>query len=75
MIHGGTYRETVQPAMGGINAEKIISYEAFEGEKVIIKASVDVKDFKLSVGWRMTRGYVDNTSKTEEIKVWEIQMQ
>lgn len=29
LIHGGTYRETVQPAMGGTSPEKMISYEAF----------------------------------------------
>ena len=74
MIHGGTYRETVQPAMGGLNAGKMISYEACEGEEVIIKASVDVKDFKPSVGWRLTRGYGDDIAKTEGIKVWEIQL-
>jgi len=74
MIHGGTYRETVQPAMGGLNAGKMIGYEACEGEEVIIKASVDVKDFKPSVGWRLTRGYGDDIAKTEGIKVWEIQL-
>jgi hypothetical protein len=39
LIHGGTYRETVQPARGGLGPEKMISYEAYQGEEVIIKAS------------------------------------
>ncbi len=74
MIHGGTYRETVQPVMGGLNPEKMITYEACEGEEVIIKASVEINDFKQSVGWRINRGYEDNMAKYEGIKVWEIQL-
>ncbi|MDP4088369.1 MAG: right-handed parallel beta-helix repeat-containing protein [Bacillota bacterium] len=74
IIHGGIYRETVQPAMGGSSPEKMISYEACQGEEVIIKASVEVKNFKPSVGWRLTRGFGDNISSTEGIKVWEIEL-
>ncbi len=57
LIHAGTYRETVQPAVGGSGPEKMISYEAYQGEDVIIKASVEVKDFKPSVGWRLFPGF------------------
>jgi len=74
LIHGGTYRETVQPAMGGLSPEKMISYEAFEGEEVIIKASVEVKDFKPSVGWRLTRGFGRKYVDTDGIRVWEIEL-
>lgn len=74
LIHAGTYRETVQPAMGGENPEKMISYEAFEGEKVIIKASVEVKAFRPSVGWRLSRGFNEDVTKTKGIKVWEIEL-
>jgi len=74
LIHGGTYRETVQPAMGGLNPEKMISYEAFEGEEVIIKASVEVRNFKPSVGWSLTRGFGSTHMDTEGIRVWEIEL-
>ncbi len=74
LIHGGIYRETVQPAMGGTGPEKMISYEAYQGEKVIIKASVEVKDFKPSVGWRLFRGFRDAPPSLEGIKVWEIEL-
>ncbi len=74
LIHGGTYRETVQPAMGGLSPEKMISYEAFEGEEAIIKASVEVKDFKPSTGWRMTRGYGNSGVSTEGVRIWEIEL-
>ena len=57
LIHRGVYRETVQPARGGLSPSKMISYEAFEGEEVIIKASVEVNYFKPSTGWRLTRGF------------------
>ena len=30
-IHAGTYRETVQPAIGGESPERMISYEAVPG--------------------------------------------
>ena len=73
LIHGGTYRETVQPAMGGLGPDKMISYEAFEGEEVIIKASVEVKDFKPSVGWRVGRGFRRN-QVPEGLKIWEIEL-
>ena len=72
LIHGGTYRETVQPAMGGESPEKMISYEAFNGEEAIIKASVEVKSFNPSVGWRLTRGFGQSTVDTGRLKVWEI---
>lgn len=73
LIHGGTYRETVQPAQGGLNPEKMISYEAFQGEEVIIKASVEVKDFKPSVGWRLT-SFGHNAVLPEGIRIWEIEL-
>jgi hypothetical protein len=74
LIHAGTYRETVQPAQGGLGPEKMISYEAYQGEEVLIKASVEVKDFKPSVGWRLFRGFRDAPSSIEGIKVWEIEL-
>lgn len=74
LIHGGTYRETVQPARGGLGPEKMISYEAYNGEEVIIKASVQVKKFKPSVGWRVTRGYGNDVNIPEGIKIWEIEL-
>ena len=74
LIHAGTYRETVQPAIGGQNQERMISYEACEGEEVIIKASVEVKTFRPSVGWRLSRDFNEDISKTEGIKVWEIEL-
>ncbi len=74
LIRGGIYRETVQPAMGGLNPQKMISYEAFEGEEVVIKASVEAKAFRPSVGWRTTRGFGVNTVKTHGLKIWEIEL-
>ena len=74
LIHAGTYRETVQPAMGGLGPEKMISYEAYQGEEVIIKASVEVKEFKPSVGWRLFPWFGHTVTSSEEIKVWEIEL-
>ncbi|MDF2960688.1 MAG: hypothetical protein K0S39_2423 [Paenibacillus sp.] len=74
LIHGGVYRETVQPAMGGESPEKMISYEAYEKEEVMIKASVEVKDFKPSEGWNLRRGFRNDAAIPEGIKVWEIEL-
>jgi hypothetical protein len=74
LIHRGTYRETVQPAMGGLSPEKMISYEAFDGEEVIIKASVEVRDFRPSVGWRMVRGFGASKVNTDNVRIWEIEL-
>jgi len=73
LIHGGVYRETVQPAMGGESPEKMISYEAYNGEEVIIKASVEVKDFKPSEGWNLRR-FRFNEPIPENIRIWEIEL-
>jgi hypothetical protein len=74
LIHPGTYRETVQPAMGGLGPEKMISYEAINGEKVIIKASVEVNKFKPSTGWRLFAFGDDPKALPEKIKIWEIEL-
>lgn len=72
LIHRGIYRETVQPAMGGLGPDKMISYEAYQGEEVIIKASVEVMDFKPSVGWRVARGFGGRTP--DGLRIWEIEL-
>ena len=43
IIHEGTYREWVKPARGGTRPEKMISYEAAPGKKVILKGSEEWK--------------------------------
>lgn len=42
IIHGGVYREQVDPAFGGRNTFERITYKAAEGEKVVIKGSEEV---------------------------------
>ncbi|MHC4520649.1 MAG: right-handed parallel beta-helix repeat-containing protein, partial [Planctomycetota bacterium] len=38
-VHGGTYRERIDPPRGGLSDTKRIVYQAASGEKVIIKGS------------------------------------
>ena len=40
VINSGVYREQVRPLQGGSGADKMISYEAASGAKVIVKGSV-----------------------------------
>jgi len=40
VIHSGIYRESVRPLRGGSGPDKLISYEAAPGAKVIVKGSV-----------------------------------
>ncbi len=53
VIRQGIYRECVAPAAGGSDPAHMISYEAYPGEKVIIRASEKVTDFKKSSGWKL----------------------
>ncbi len=51
-VHGGVYREWVDPQNGGINDNCRIVYEAAEGEHPVIKGSEPV------TGWERVRGTV-----------------
>ncbi len=53
LIRGGIYRECVIPCTGGSDSEHMISFEAYPGEKVIIRASEKVIDFSESTGWSL----------------------
>ena len=53
LIHGGVYRECVRPAAGGTGPAHMISYEAYEGEDVYIRASEQVTSFQASSGWNL----------------------
>jgi hypothetical protein len=55
LIHGGVYRECVHPARGGDGPDRMISYEAFNNEEVVIKASVVTEKFIKSEGWNLRR--------------------
>ncbi|MCR4586160.1 MAG: right-handed parallel beta-helix repeat-containing protein [Lachnospiraceae bacterium] len=78
LIRGGIYRECLTPRMGGTDSEHMISYEAYPGERVIIRASEQVSDFSKSFGWKLepvaefssgTRP-VDGTAE-EHRKIWK----
>ncbi len=43
IIHGGVYRERVDPACGGETPARMIAYEAAKGEQVVVKGSVEWK--------------------------------
>ena len=61
VIHSGIYREQVRPRQGGSGADKLISYEAAPGAKVIVKGSVAAsKD-----NWQKSTGYRLRTRSTE----------
>jgi len=50
IIHSGVYRESIKPVMGGSGPEARITYLAAPGEKVIIKGSEQVSNWKRSAG-------------------------
>ncbi len=45
VVHEGTYREWVKPCNGGFDESGRITYQAAEGEKVVIKGSEEVCDW------------------------------
>ena len=51
VIAEGVYRESIHPARGGESPDKMISYEAAPGAKVVVKGSQIVKDWRPSEGW------------------------
>jgi hypothetical protein len=48
VIASGTYRESIRPARGGTSADRMISYEAAPGAKVIVKGSEVLRDWQPS---------------------------
>jgi alpha-N-arabinofuranosidase len=46
LIHAGTYREQITPPRGGNSNSERIVYEAAPGEKVVIKGSEIIKEWK-----------------------------
>ncbi|MCR5249206.1 MAG: right-handed parallel beta-helix repeat-containing protein [Lachnospiraceae bacterium] len=53
LIRCGIYRECLAPRAGGTDSGHMISYEAYPGERVTIRASEEVRDFSKSSGWKL----------------------
>ena len=70
LIHGGTYRECVHPRRGGESPERMISYEAWNGEEVIVKASETAEVFECSEGWNI-RQVEANREIPESLRIWK----
>jgi len=65
VIAAGTYRECIRPERGGTAPDKLISYEAAPGAKVIVKASEVLRD-----GWEpSTEPMRDAASST--VRIWK----
>ena len=45
-VHEGIYRERIDPPRGGTSDDNRIVYQAYPGEKVVIKGSEHIKDWK-----------------------------
>ncbi|MNQ05546.1 hypothetical protein D3C85_182840 [compost metagenome] len=59
-VHAGTYRESIQPEVGGTSDTKRITYQAAKGENVIIKGSEIVKNWT-KIGNDTWKAVVPNT--------------
>lgn len=75
LVGGGVYDEFVRPARGGESAEKMISYEAAPGEKVVLTGAKTYKgDWVDPYGWKVIgRGvyYNIDVNYDENAKVYE----
>ena len=62
IINSGVYREQIRPLHGGSGADKLISYEAAPGAKVIVKGSVlaSTDEWQHSSGYRIRTRTADN---------------
>jgi hypothetical protein len=73
VIAGGVYRESVHPARGGAGPARMISYEAAEGAKVVVKGSVVLKSgWKPSEGWAQQRRPAAATAP--QPRIWQISL-
>jgi len=69
IIHDGVYRESVNPLRGGSGAERMISYEAADGESVVVKGSIIVTG-----GWSESKRWQFRKGTKENPKVWELKL-
>lgn len=73
IIATGVYRESVHPLRGGTDAERIISYEAAPGAKVVVKGSVIAKD-----GWEKSKDWIisseDGAVPENEPSIWQYKL-
>ena len=68
VIAEGVYREWVNPARGGSGPDKMISYEAAAGAKVVVKGSA-----VLDKGWKpSSRGAGRGGPAASNARAWEI---
>ena len=68
LIKAGIYRECVRPARGGSSPDRLISFEAADGEEVVIDGAEIVDGgWKESEGWGGRRGASD-------VKIWMVRL-
>lgn len=66
IVHSGVYKEFVQPKNGGTDAKNMISYEAAEGEKVIISGAIPIMG-----GWNMS---LNKDGHKVSLQTWQIKL-
>ncbi len=73
LIHAGIYRECVRPARGGTAPDNMISYEAAEGEDVVISAAEPWEtDWRPSEEWRRgVHGHGVACAAPTAARVWQ----
>ena len=75
IISSGVYREQVRPLQGGNGADKMISYEAAPGAKVVIKGSVlaSKDNWQKSSGYRVRSRTPDNPASVFQYNLEDIE--
>lgn len=71
-IHKGVYRECVRPVCSGGGPERLICYEAFENDQVILKASEEIREFQVSEGWQ--KYPFGKAPGQDMLRIWEIRL-
>ncbi len=70
-IKQGTYRETIHPAKSGTGPGKMIVYEAFPGDTVVIKGTVLLD----KNGWEAGKGWEYSKKKLEKaVDIWQYKL-
>jgi len=69
IIAEGIYREVVQPRRGGSGPDRMISYEAADGAKVIVRGSAILKD-----GWRPSAAAQGRGGAQGQARTWDVDL-
>lgn len=77
LMKEGVYRETVEPARGGSGPKNLITYQAAEGEEVVVKGSVILphNNWEKGQGWKYYPKDKLTEKEKDRVNVWQYELE